>query len=58
MTRMVTELKESIKEENSGLIVRPDKCWMFYECCSGNRWYSAIKIPKELTHGPCAGNHS
>ena len=41
MTGMVTELKESIKEENSGLIVRPDKCSMFYERRSGNRWYSA-----------------
>ena len=41
MTGMVTQLKGSIKEENSGLIVRPDKCSMFYERRSRNRWYSA-----------------
>ena len=48
MTGMVTELKESIKEEKSGLIVRPDKCSMFYECRSGNRWYSAKWTPSPI----------
>ena len=50
---MITQLIE--KTRDSGLKIRPDKCAIFYDRRSGNRWYKAkgytppkIKIGGEL----------
>ena len=47
MMSMVEKLKDNIR--NNQLHVRSDKCAIFYECRSGNRWFKAKKdVPPSI----------
>ena len=38
---IIRTLKEEIQD--TGLVIRSDKCGVFYERCSGNRWWYIVK---------------